>query len=105
MPPFRPGQPPKRQFENYNPYQETCWRAFDTVYQAHYHGFSETRQPTPGGTVNPVGYAAWKKKFEQAWAVEAQRDQATRGLTGAELGENAMRHLYERFKWAESLRE
>lgn len=105
MPPHQPGQPLPRGYQHYNPYQELCWQALDTVYQAHYHGYGETRQPTPGRVIDPIKYLAWREKFDRAWASEAQRDQETRGLTGQELGENAMRHLYERFSRADSLRQ
>ena len=69
----------------------------DTVYQAHYFGYGDTRQPTPGGVVDPKAYQIWQEKFDAAWAKEAERDPKTRGLTSTELGESTMRHLYERF--------
>ena len=69
----------------------------DTVYHAHYFGYGDTRQPTPGGTMDSRRYTSWMKQFDEAWAKEAERDPKTRGLTGTELGESLMRHLYERF--------
>ena len=76
----------------------------DTVYHGHYFGYGDTRQPTPGVTIDTQRYKEWRTKFDNAWQNEANRDQATRGLTGAELGDSAMRHLYERFLCAEHLK-
>lgn len=97
MPPYRPGDPPTRGYTGYTAYQEACWQAMDTVYHAHYFGYGDTRQPTPGGTMDSRRYTSWMKQFDEAWAKEAERDPKTRGLTGTELGESLMRHLYERF--------
>ena len=100
MYPYKPGDPPKRAFSGYSVSQESCWQAVDTVYHAHYFGYADTRQPTPGGAVDPVKYTNWQRKLEAAWTVESNRDVATRGLTCQDLGDNAMRHLYERFQRA-----
>lgn len=105
MPPYLPGQAPELGYTGYSPYQRACWEAFDTVYHAHAFGYSETRQPTPSIAIDQKRYEAWRERFDLAWKNEAHRDQGTRGLTGVELGENAMRHLYERFCRATALQE
>ena len=104
MPPYSPGRPPPLAFSGYNPHQRACWEALDTVYHAHYFGYGDTRQPTPGRSVDPVRYAAWEKKIDAAWEKESKRDAETRGLTTAELGKGLSGHLYERFIRAERLR-
>ena len=104
MPPYPPGNPPQLVYSesSYNQYQMSCWKALDTVYHAHYFGYSETRQPTPGNKIDQTKYTAWKGRFEAAWATEATRDLGTRGLKAEELGENVMGHLYERFLQAKT---
>lgn len=105
MPPYNPGRPPQRTYTGYSAYQEFLWQALDTVYQAYYHGHSETCQPTPGEPVDMKRFLEWHPRFDTAWSSEAGRDGNTRGLTAKELGRSTMLHLYERLNRAAGTRD
>ena len=106
MTPYFPGSEvvPQWSKEQYNPWEAALWAALDDVYHAAAFAFAETRQPSPGFVVDAERFSAWQQRVIERWEYEAHRDNATRGLTRADLPENAWLYMYERMLAADALR-
>ena len=99
---YKPGEIGRREFENYNEYQDALWKVFDDFYYADVGGYSSMRMPTPGKHVQPnksyqLNFDDWKALVTERWAAEAKRDKNTRGCESTEFSENFWYYLYERF--------
>ena len=99
---YKPGEVGRREFQNYNEYQDALWKVFDDFYYADVGGYSAMRMPTPGKQVVPseayqLNFEDWKNLVVSRWTSEAKRDKNTRGCEITEFSDNFWYYLYERF--------
>lgn len=100
---YRPGQTVNRFYSNYNARQEALWEAFDDFCYAWLGGYGETRQPAPWQTFDSNAFKAWQQKALNQWAIEAKRDDLTRGPDREDIPEHLWLYLYERMLAAPKL--
>ena len=98
----QPGIIGKKQFNNYNDFQQALWEAFDDFYYADIGGYGTMRMPTPGKSLDPkhsynLDFNDWKIRVIERWKAESGRDSFTRGCTEADFPEGLWYYLYERF--------